>query len=242
MFATHISSPCMQQHKHTGTDCSVWHREQGERGLWSGCEAGSRVCDRGWRGTATCPGQWHPGVDLVPLHPQGRWTPKSHLQSLSQCSCALGYCPIFNYRSIPQLQQHLPAQTSHDSRQWPLRAATTACALSLLHPVFLILNFDPQQYSSARTHVSFRPHPPTPGQPGMWRSFTPVAVTSCHIGAVHCCPTKPCSSLCCETLCFFVLMFSFEILRRIDLSYPFHILFASCLVVKPRAASKTSWT
>lgn len=122
------------------------------------------------------------------------------------------------------------------------RAATTACALSLLHPVFLILNFDPQQYSSARTHVSFRPHPPTPGQPGMWRSFTPVAVTSCHIGAVHCCPTKPCSSLCCETLCFFVLMFSFEILRRIDLSYPFHILFASCLVVKPRAASKTSWT
>lgn len=83
-----------------------------------------------WAGRVTCPVQWHPGVDLVPLHPQGRWTPRNHSQPLFSCP---RYCPIFNYRSIPQAQQHLLAQIFPDSRQGhseqPRLPALLACCI-----------------------------------------------------------------------------------------------------------------
>lgn len=78
----------LHHYKCTGADCSCGTEK---RDLWSGWR---RVCDRGWAGTVTCPVQWHPRGYLVPLHPQGRWTPKNHLQSLSHYSCALTTAPF----------------------------------------------------------------------------------------------------------------------------------------------------
>lgn len=96
--------------------------------------------------------------------------------------------------------------------------APSACALTLLHPVFWIFPlWSVQSHTNSfqvRPAFPSHPHLLTPAQCWMWRYSAQIAATSCHVGALQFCQTKPLPvelQRIGQDLCFFVLMFSLKL-------------------------------